>query len=47
MTLLERKSRFYLVRKVDTKHAGAVAEVAIEMLQPFKALVHSITADNS
>ena len=46
VTLLERKSRFYLVRKVDTKHAGAVADVAIEMLQPFKELVHSITADN-
>ena len=28
------------------KLAGAVAEVAIEMLQPFKALIQSITADN-
>ena len=46
VTLLERKSRFYLVKKVTSKHADAVADATIEMLQPFKALVHSITADN-
>jgi IS30 family transposase len=46
VTLLERKSRFYLVKKVMSKHAESVAQVTVEMLQPFKALVHSITADN-
>ena len=46
VTQLESKSRFYLVRKVDTKHACAVVELAIEMLQLFKALDHSITASN-
>ena len=46
VTILERKSRFYLVKKVTSKHAQAVAEATVEMLQPFKALVHSITADN-
>ncbi len=46
VTILERKSRFYLVRKVTSKRADAVAAATIDMLQPFKALVHSITADN-
>ena len=46
LRFLERKSRFYLVKKVTSKHADAVADATIEMLQPFKALVHSITADN-
>ena len=46
VTLLERKSRFYLVKKVTSKQADAVADATIKMLQPFKALVHSITADN-
>lgn len=46
VTLLERKSRFYLVKKVTSKHADAVANATIEMLQPFKVMVHSITADN-
>ncbi len=46
MTILERKSRIYLVRKITSKRADAVAEATIDMLQPFKALVHSITADN-
>lgn len=46
VTLLERKSRFYLVKKVTSKHADAVADATIAMLQPFKVLVHSITADN-
>ena len=34
------------MKKVTSKHADAVADATIEMLQPFKALVHSITADN-
>lgn len=42
VTLLERKSRFYLVKKVTSKHA----EATIKMLQPFKVLVNSITADS-
>ena len=46
VTLLERKSSFYIVKKVSSKQADVVADATIEMLQPFKSLVHSITSDN-
>ncbi|EGN75172.1 transposase, IS30 family [Idiomarina sp. A28L] len=46
VTALERKSRFYLTRKLASKHAGDVADTLIKMLQPFQSLVHTITADN-
>ena len=40
------KEPFLSGKKVTSKHAQSVAEATVEMLQPFKALVHSITADN-
>jgi len=46
VTALERKSRFYVTRKVFSKNANEVADALIEMLQPFQSLVHTITADN-
>ena len=46
VTILERKSRFYLARKVSSKSADAVTRATIEMLLPLKDCVHTITADN-
>lgn len=46
VTILERKSRFYLAKKVSSKSADAVTKATIEMLMPFKECVHTITADN-
>ena len=46
VTLLERKSRFYLVKKVPSKSADDVTKATIEMLLPYKEHVHTITADN-
>jgi IS30 family transposase len=46
VTLAERKSRLYLVRKVDAKRATDVRDAIIDMLQPYAAHVHTITADN-
>lgn len=46
VTLLERKSRFYLVKKVPSKSASDVTKATIEMLMPYKKHVHTITADN-
>lgn len=46
VTLLERKSRFYLAKKVRSKSADAVTKATIEMLMPYKDFVHTITADN-
>jgi IS30 family transposase len=46
VTILERKSSFYLARKVSSKSADAVTRATIEMLLPLKDCVHTITADN-
>ncbi len=46
VTLLERKTRFYLIKKVDSKSAKDVTQATIELLLPFKDHVHTITADN-
>ena len=46
VTLVERKSRMYLVKHVDAKRAIDVRDAVIEMLKPYAAQVHTITADN-
>lgn len=46
VTILERKSRFYLVKKVASKSAEDVTKATIEMLLPYKEHVHTITEDN-
>lgn len=46
VTLLERKSRFYLVKKVASKSAKDVTQGVIDLLRPYKTHVHTITADN-
>lgn len=46
VTILERATRFYLVKKVTSKSAEDVTRATIEMLMPYKKHVHTITADN-
>ncbi len=46
VTLAERKSRMYLVRKVDAKRAIDVRDAVIDMLKPYAASARTITADN-
>jgi len=46
VTLAERKSRMYLVRKVAAKRAVDVKDAVIDMLKPYADYVHTITADN-
>ncbi|OXS15705.1 IS30 family transposase [Zobellella denitrificans] len=46
VTLAERKSRLYLVKRVESKHADVVRDAVIEMLSPYADHVHSITFDN-
>lgn len=46
VTVLERKTRFYLVKKAPSKSAEDVAQATIELLAPYKNHVHTITADN-
>ncbi len=46
ITILERKTRFYLTKKVPLKSAKDVTKATIAMLMPYKEFVHTITADN-
>jgi IS30 family transposase len=46
VTLAERQSRMYLVRKVEAKRAFDVRDAVIDMLKPYGAAVRTITADN-
>jgi IS30 family transposase len=46
VTILERKTRFYLIKKVASKSAGDVTKATIKLLMPYKQHVHTITAYN-
>jgi len=46
VTLVDRKSKYTLMKIVESKHADVVTKAIIELLQPIKHLVHTITADN-
>jgi transposase, IS30 family len=46
VTLVERKSRYTLARRVHSKHAQPVGGAIIEMLRPHKAYCHTMTFDN-
>jgi IS30 family transposase len=46
VTIVDRKSKFALIKKVDSKHADIVTQATIDMLLPIKALTHTITSDN-
>ena len=46
VTLVDRKSKYTLMKIVESKHADVVTKAIIELLQPIKHLVHTITANN-
>lgn len=46
VTLVDRKSKYTLMKIVESKHADVVTRAIVELLQPIKHLVHTITADN-
>ena len=46
LTLNERKSRFVLIRHLPAKTSLGVSQAITEALEPFKALVHTLTSDN-
>ena len=46
VTIVERKSKFTLIKRVETKHADGVTTATIELLKPHKDKVATITADN-
>jgi len=46
VTIVERKSKFTVMKKVESKTAELVAAATIELLRPYKDRVLTITADN-
>lgn len=46
LTLVERKSKFTLIRRLAKKQAHLVAEAAIDLLDPYEGKVVTITCDN-
>jgi len=46
VTVVDRKSKFTLIKKVPSKHAGVVSTTLIEMLAPIKSVIKTITSDN-
>lgn len=46
VTVVDRKSKFTLIKKVKSKQANAVTQALIEMLQPLKPITKTITSDN-
>jgi len=46
VTLVDRKSKFLLMRKVASKHARVVTDAMVEMLEPIKEVIKTLTSDN-
>jgi IS30 family transposase len=46
VTLVDRKSKFSLMKIVPSKKADVVTQAIIELLYPIRKLVHTITSDN-
>ena len=46
VTVVDRKSKFAIIKNVPSKEARLVTQALIEMLQPIKAITHTITSDN-
>jgi len=46
VSLVERASRYTLLRRLPGKHAGPVRDAIIDLLTPFKERVFTITKDN-
>lgn len=46
VTVVDRKSKFTLIKNVPSKEAIVVTQALIEMIQPIKAITHTITSDN-
>ena len=46
LPLAERKSRFTLFAKVESKRAQGVADAIVEMLAPYRDQTHTLTFDN-
>jgi transposase, IS30 family len=46
VTVVDRVSKFTLIKNLESKHAELVADAVIDLLMPYKDKVHTITGDN-
>lgn len=46
VSLVERKTGFMLIEKVERKTAHAVSQAMVGLLKPYRSRVHTITSDN-
>ena len=46
VTIVDRASKFTLIKKVDSKQANVVTEATVTLLAPYLDKTHTITADN-
>ncbi|MCX6051640.1 MAG: IS30 family transposase [Campylobacterales bacterium] len=46
VTVVDRKSKFTIIKNVSSKEARVVTQALIEMIRPIKAITHTITSDN-
>jgi len=46
LTINDRVSSFVLIAKLNGKNASELAQKAVELLNPYKSMVHTITGDN-
>lgn len=46
VTIVERKTKFVVIKKVETKHADGVTAATIELLKAYSGKLFTITADN-
>ncbi len=46
LTIVERKSKITLMRKLPSKHSDLIADAMVELLLPYRNRVHTITTDN-
>lgn len=46
VTIVDRASKFTLIKKVQSKHADVVTQATIDLLYPLRKLTHTITSDN-
>lgn len=46
MTINDRCTKIVFIRKLTGKEVDPLARIAIDTLQPYKDMIHTITADN-
>jgi len=46
VTVVDRKSKFALIKKVESKQAAVITKALIEMLMPIRHVLKTITSDN-